>query len=92
MSSQDLNHWLCSGKLILVTCSSVLLWGCVSLLCLYHSQVPLTLLGVDTERDLSTYLTASELFQESANATEFGGGLGHLPGQKDNINLISVCS
>lgn len=82
MTSQDLNHWLCSGKLLLVTCSSVCAWLCVPLLCLYHSQVPLALLEVDPERDLSTYLTSNEFFQESTSATEYGGDLGQPPWAK----------
>lgn len=59
-----------------------LLWGCVPLLSLYHRQVPLSLLEVDTGRDLSTYLTSNERFQETTSATEFGGDLGQPPWAK----------
>lgn len=52
-----------------------LLWGFAPLLRLYHSHVPLTLLEVDTEQDLSTYLASEELFHESTSATEYGGHL-----------------
>lgn len=43
---------------------------------------PSDFVEMDTERDLSTYLSSNELFQESPSATEFAGGLGQPPRAK----------